>query len=34
MFQQMLATAGGLMTFSDRYKTADLPICRFTVTMP
>jgi type VI secretion system protein ImpJ len=25
MFQQMLAAAGGLMTFSDRYKTADLP---------
>jgi type VI secretion system protein ImpJ len=25
MFQQMLAVAGGLMTFSDRYKTADLP---------
>ena len=25
MFQQRLAGAGGLMTFSDRYKTADLP---------
>jgi type VI secretion system protein ImpJ len=28
MFQQMLAAAGGLMTFSDRYKTADLPAYR------
>lgn len=28
MFQQMLAAAGGLMTFSDRYKTADLPTYR------
>jgi type VI secretion system protein ImpJ len=28
MFQQMLTAAGGLMTFSDRYKTADLPAYR------
>lgn len=28
LFQQMLAAAGGLMTFSDRYKTADLPAYR------
>lgn len=28
MFQQMLAAAGGLMTFSDHYKTADLPAYR------
>jgi len=28
MFGQMLAAAGGLMTFSDRYKTADLPAYR------
>ena len=28
VFQQMLAAAGGLMTFSDRYKTADLPVYR------
>ena len=28
MFQQMLAAAGGLMTFSDRYKTVDLPAYR------
>lgn len=28
MFRQMLAAAGGLMTFSDRYKTADLPAYR------
>ncbi|AWL03573.1 type VI secretion system baseplate subunit TssK [Massilia oculi] len=28
MFRQMLAAVGGLMTFSDRYKTADLPAYR------
>jgi type VI secretion system protein ImpJ len=28
MFRQMLAAAGGLMTFSDRYKTVDLPAYR------
>ena len=28
LFQQMIAAAGGLMTFSDRYKTADLPAYR------
>lgn len=28
LFQQMLAAAGGLMTFSDRYKTSDLPAYR------
>ncbi|MEO7577289.1 MAG: type VI secretion system baseplate subunit TssK, partial [Massilia sp.] len=28
IFEQMLAAAGGLMTFSDRYKTADLPAYR------
>ena len=28
MFRQMLAAVGGLMTFSDRFKTADLPAYR------
>jgi type VI secretion system protein ImpJ len=28
LYQQMLGAAGGLMTFSDRYKTADLPAYR------
>lgn len=28
MYRQMLAAAGGLMTFSDRYRTADLPAYR------
>jgi type VI secretion system protein ImpJ len=28
LFRQMLAAVGGLMTFSDRYKTADLPAYR------
>ncbi|WP_313706542.1 type VI secretion system baseplate subunit TssK [Massilia sp.] len=28
MYRQMLAAVGGLMTFSDRYKTADLPAYR------
>ncbi|KAK0348340.1 hypothetical protein LTR94_037652, partial [Friedmanniomyces endolithicus] len=28
MFRQMLSAVGGLMTFSDRFKTADLPAYR------
>jgi type VI secretion system protein ImpJ len=28
LYQQLLAVAGGLLTFSDRYKTADLPAYR------